>query len=313
MRIAILGATGHIGRCLALTYAGRHDVTLFARRPDDAAAFAQRRGLAVDAHPFERFASARFDLVLNAVGYGDAGRIFQADSAIVDVTEHFDRMCIDALARHPDTAYVFLSSGAVHGPEYRSAGDAGDVPRRPTDPDEPGHFYRLAKYEAEARHRARPHLRIADVRIFGFVSHELPLDSELLLAQIFRALYRGEVFATTPRESPRDYVTGDDLVRLVDLWMACGYPGGAYDLLSAAPTSKLRVLDALERRLGLMYRVQGARQAAVPLPQRLSQHRGAEALRYVPARSSLDLVLDVAAGFTTARRSSAEALGAAWA
>lgn len=296
MNLAILGATGQIGRCLALAYAPRHDVTLFVRRPDAAEAFASDRGLEVAVAPYEAFAERRFDLVINAVGDGVPGRIRNVGAAILDVTARFDQLCLGSLERHRETGYVFLSSGALYGPEYREALLPDPVLRVPIETVEPDLFYPLAKRIAELRHRDRPALPIADVRIFGFVSPELDLASDFLVAQMLSALVRGETFETGPVDVVRDYIGPEDLVGLIDVLLANGCPNGAYDILSAAPTSKLRLLDALASRCGLDYQVETARQSPeyMALPPRLSNNRAAESLGFRPTRSSLDNVLCVA-------------------
>ncbi len=307
MKLAVLGATGQIGRSLALAYAPRHEVTLFARRPAAAAAFAAARGLTVTAAPYEKFNGQRFDIIVNAVGDGVPGRIRQAGADIFTVTAAFDDLCLAAVERHPETFYVFLSTGAIFGPDYREALAARPALHIPLDKLDPTLFYPLAKYVAELRHRARPERRIADIRIFGFVSPELDLDSDFLVAQALKATQRGEILRVAPSDIPRDYIAAQDLVGLIDAFVANGGPNGAYDILSAAPTSKLRLLEALKSDCGLDYRIDdhASRGELCPLPQRLSKDRSAEALGFRPLSSSLDNVLRV---METIRGSSPDAM-----
>jgi nucleoside-diphosphate-sugar epimerase len=295
VKLAVLGATGQIGRSLALAYAPRHEVTLFARRPDAAAAFAAARGLTVATDSYENFTSQCFDMIVNAVGDGVPGRIRQAGADIFAVTSAFDDLCLAAVERHPETFYVFLSTGAIFGPDYREALAPQPTLRIPLDKVDASQFYPLAKRVAELRHRERSERRIADIRIFGFVSPELDLDSDFLVAQALKATQRGEIFRVTPTDIPRDYIAALDLVDLIDAFVANGGPNGAYDILSAAPISKLRLLDALKSRWGLDYRIdgEGSPGELCPLPPRLSKDRSAEALGFRPSSSSLDNVLRV--------------------
>ena len=294
MKLAILGATGQIGRSLALAYASRHNVTLFARRPAVSAQFAAERGLIVATEPYESFSEQRFDLIINAVGDGVPGLIRQAGADIFAVTAAFDELCMAALERHPETFYVFLSTGAIFGPDYREAlADHPTLPIRLNAVD-PGQFYPLAKRIAELRHRARPARRIADIRIFGFVSPEIDLESDFLVAQALKAAVRGDAFLTTSQDVPRDYVGPQDLVGLIDAFVAAGGPNGACDILSAAPTSKLRLLEALKSHYGLNYRQEGGMLGEpCSLPPRLSKDYTAETLGFRSVSSSLDNVLRV--------------------
>lgn len=294
MRLAILGATGQIGRSLARAYAPRCAVTLFARRPEAAAAFLERHGLQAEVQPYDRLPERRYDLIVNAAGDGVPGRIRGAGPAILEVTERFDRLCLEAQERHPGTGYVFLSTGAIYGPDYREALAPDPVLRLPLGRLDAGLFYPLAKRLAELRHRADPERPVADIRIFGFVSPQIDLESDFLVAQMLRAAVEGGTFRTGPADVPRDYIAAEDLVGFLDLLAERGCPNGAYDLLSAAPTSKLRLLAVLAERLGLDVRVEGEADAPLALPPRLSVQADAEPLGFRPERTSLDNVLAVA-------------------
>jgi len=302
LKLAILGSTGQIGRCLARAYGPRSNVTLFSRRPEVATSIARQQRLSVQVAPFEDLRLQQFDVIVNAVGDGEPSRILRAGAAILDVTARYDQLCLEQLERHPETSYVFLSTGAIYGPDYAEARKPDPTLRVPLATHEPDLFYPLAKRIAELRHRERSALRIADLRIFGFVSSEMSLDNDLLLAHMMRALSQKDVFVTRADEAPRDYIGIEDLVRMIDLWIEQGCPNDAYDILSAAPTSKFRVLDALKRRFGLEHRVDvGERRELIPLPERLSHQRGAEALGYRACRSSLDQVLHVAEAYAAVR------------
>ncbi|MCQ0987997.1 NAD-dependent epimerase/dehydratase family protein [Jiella marina] len=300
MRIAILGATGQIGRGLSRAYHDRARLTLFARRPDRAASLAEADGIKAEALPFDRLADGEFDLIINAVGDGVPGRIRAAGADILDVTAHFDAFCLSYLERHPTCGYVFLSTGAIYGPDYAGALRPEQAPQASLAPD---NFYARAKLEAEDRHRRLSRHSIADVRLFGYVSPEIDLGSDFLVAQMLDALVERAVFVTQPADIVRDYVGLRDLVGLIDAWIGAGRRNGGYDLLSAAPTSKMRILDALKREFGLAWETEEPAEAIelAALPPRLSLDRSAEALGFRPQSTSLDNVLSLAHGLMRAR------------
>lgn len=289
MRIALLGCTGQIGRCLVRALAGQHDLRLYAR--DRRAMDGYLADMRLPARTFDLpdFAAGAFDLLINAIGAGAPGRIKAAGASILQTTEHFDRQCLDHLDRGSATAYIFLSTGSIYGKTYAAA-QAVDPRPLPADRLD-GQAYPLAKLAAEDRHRDRPGQPIADIRIFGYVSDQLDLNDDFLVAQMLRALCADLPFTTSARDFVRDYVGPDDLAGLIGRLIAADVPNGAYDLCSAAPTTKLAMLEALARDTGLRYRLEGVPEPCSRPPRSISRHRGAAALGHNPARTSLQNVL----------------------
>src|SRR6516165_934099 len=151
--IAILGATGTIGRSLAYSLARLSDMlALFARNPSSLANESWPAQVSVLA--LEEFEARSFDLVINAIGAGDPARIAAIGADILDVSRTWDERVLDTMG--PETRYVFLSSGAVYETQFAepAAADGGlglgldDLSGIP--------HYTIAKLQAEARHRQVP-------------------------------------------------------------------------------------------------------------------------------------------------------------
>src|SRR5260221_201189 len=141
--IAILGATGQIGKGLIDALSPRHTTKPFGRNISD-------------------FHLLDHDVIVNAAGPGQIAQHAALGAEMHHITERLDRIGLDYLERHPATLYCFLSTGAVY--------------RAPNQDD----HYAAAKRTAEARHRALPH-RIYDIRIFGYFSRYIPLDGSFFL------------------------------------------------------------------------------------------------------------------------------------
>lgn len=269
---------------------------LYARRPDWMRDWLAARGLESRVFDISAFSAGDFEVIVNAIGNGAPGRIKAAGADILKTTERFDRMCLDYLERCVDCAYIFLSTGRVYGADYERAQMLDPVPFSP-DQFATNEFYPLAKRKAELRHRDLVQRRIADIRIFGYVSDELGLRDDFLVSQILRALVNEEVFVTTSRDFARDYIGPADLISLIDRLLEARVPNNAYDVYSARPTMKFEMLDALARNCGLRYTVDQTRApAAEPehCPDTISRQTAAQKIGYVPNRTSLESVLDVA-------------------
>src|SRR5262245_60128847 len=116
--IAILGATGTVGRSLAYAFARRSKrLALFARNPSR---LAQEGWPAeVSVHALEQFEAGPFDLVINAIGAGDPGRVAAIGADILDITRTWDQRILDTMGS--DTRYVFMSSGVVYETQFTQA------------------------------------------------------------------------------------------------------------------------------------------------------------------------------------------------
>ncbi len=290
--IAILGATGYVGRSLARHIAAATDrpLTLFAREPARLADEAWRR--AVNLGDLARFDAGGFDLVINAIGPGEPGQVQALGGQIVEISEAWDRRVLTTMGPH--TRYVYLSSGAIYGAFDRPA-DADSALRLPINRLETVAPYVLAKLCAEVRHRcvARP---ILDLRIFAYADASIPHAARFFLAELAACVARKTPFKTSPADMVRDYAGAAELWDLIACWSAAGAPNLAADLYSAAPASKSDILRAARDRFGLVVEtdaVEGGGGATGGKPVYASAYRIAETFGYRPRRTSLEIVLSV--------------------
>lgn len=292
--IAILGASGQIGLDLMRVLSHGHRATGYARDPARAAAAFERiapggaRFL-----PFDAFDAADHDGVVNAAGVGDRENQVAQGQAFLETAWSIDTRIAAWLERRPDRFCVSISSGAVYG-----LGRAWPIPADarlewPVNAPDPTAFYALAKAAIEARHRARPDLLIYDVRVFGYFSPFIRLDSSFFLANV-AACVVGRTSLRTPRaDMLRDYIDGAELASAVEVLAAVRPPGGAFDIWSAAPVTKFALLEACQREFGLAIdwhagdATPAAAAAAVP-----SRHDALLRLGHAPKRGSLEIVLD---------------------
>lgn len=295
--IAILGATGYIGRSLSRKWAGSDatQLALFARTPGALAD--QEWPEHVVLKNLADFNAADFSLVINALGAGDPKSVAGLGSSIVEITQVWDERVLATMGT--GTGYVFLSSGAIYGTGLGHTVDADSFLNLPINRLESVTPYALSKLCAEVRHRCLPARPILDLRVFGYADASISRSGTFFLSELAQAIATHKPFVTSPAEMIRDYAGVDELYALICAWDGAGRPNRALDLYTQAPVGKLALLYAAVERYGLEVVWKGD----VPTGARPvygSQFHAAADLGYRPGRTSLQVVLDaldaVAAG-----------------
>ena len=176
-RIAILGATGYVGRSLAVMLASdpRARLSLFVR--DVARAEGTLRALgvpeSVQIHHIGTLHMHGADVIVNATGIGSPLALQGNPRAIFEVTESMDALVIAYCKRYPGVRVFNISTGAIYG------GRCGEpllkAAEATFDPDavRVADFYAVAKLASELKHRAYPEMPIIDLRLFSFFSAQV--------------------------------------------------------------------------------------------------------------------------------------------
>ncbi len=297
MKIAILGATGHIARSLIDGFCreGRHELLLYARSIERTEQFVAStpHENQVSCIPIAEFGRAACDAVINCVGIGDPAKLKGAGASIFRLTETFDNMAIDHVAAHPGTAYIHFSSGAAYGTDFREPAGEATVARHDINAIRPGDYYGIAKLHAEAKHRALTDLWIVDLRIFGFFSRFIDPETGFFLAEVLSSIRRGRILLTGPEDVIRDYVDPRDLLSLVLACIAGKRINDVFDVYSRKAAMKSEILAYFSSRHGLRYRIDEAtevRSVTGAKPMYYSENRKAARIGYAPAFTSLEAV-----------------------
>jgi nucleoside-diphosphate-sugar epimerase len=304
--IAILGATGYVGRSLARHISAASDETLalFAREPARLAEESWRPSIAL--RDLASFDAGEFDLVINAIGPGEPSAVQALGGQVLEISECWDRRVLGTMGPH--TRYVFLSSGAIYGAFERLANADTDL-RLPINRLETVPPYTLAKLCAEARHRFDARA-VLDLRIFAFADASISHAARFFLAELAACVSRQAPFRTSAADMVRDYAGAAELWDVVTCWIAVGAPNLAADLYSAAPASKFDILRASHDRFGLVIESDADDEGSSPAervgkpgplsasatkskPIYASAYRIAETFGYRPRRTSLEIVLSV--------------------
>jgi nucleoside-diphosphate-sugar epimerase len=295
-RIAVLGATGHVGQVLAHRLAPEAaDLVLVARDPVRARAVAQAAGReGSEVVTFDDLPDIRVDAIVNCVGIGDPAALSSAGAAVYELTQHFDDACLGYLAAHPETACVNMSSGAVYGTGFEKPADDETVLEIAVNAIAADQHYSIAKAASEARHRALPGARIIDLRIFGLYSRYLDPGARYLANDLVRCVVERTVFRTDAADLARDFVHPDDLAALVLRCVSGDVGNAALDVTSRQPVTKSALLDAFAERFGLAWEVvEGSSPVGATgrKPRYYSVSRQARDIGWEPRYSALESVL----------------------
>ena len=119
MRIAILGATGHIAKNLIIFFTKdpKYELYLFARNVNIVQEFL--RIIGCESSPvllkYDNFLVGDYDAVINCIGIADPNKQKIAGVDLFRLTEYYDNLILDYLGKHKQTIYLNFSSGAEIG------------------------------------------------------------------------------------------------------------------------------------------------------------------------------------------------------
>lgn len=294
--IAILGATGYIGRSMAVELALNQSITLvlFSRNPERVRAFiAEHVGTEdrVSVAAYEDFDAGNYDVIFNCTGIGSPREYKKNPSAIFEVTERFDTMVIAYLLKRPEAIYINLSTGSVYG--LSAQGIVNETSRAVIDMNNivPAAYYSVAKINSEAKHRAHADLKIVDLRIFSFFSRFADPEDNFLLSDVVKSLRTGVPMKTGPTSVVRDYVCPSELSRIMMRVIETGGSNDVYDVVSTAPVSKFELLDFVKSHFKFEYIIEEKGGVLSPTGDKneyYSQSKRIERIGYVPKFTSLE-------------------------
>jgi nucleoside-diphosphate-sugar epimerase len=293
-KIAILGATSQIAKSLIINAcnSGKYRLFLFARSPDRALSFLKEYVIAQipDVFDLEAFPQEQYDLLVNCVGISDPGKQRRAGAEIFFVTEKYDNLVISYLDKNPKSLYINFSSGAVYGTSFALPPTSDTKFELLVNQIQETDYYRIAKLNAEAKHRALKR-NIVDMRLFSFFSRFLDFSSRFFMTEVMRSLVENKELVTSRTDMMRDYVDQEDLFRAVELCIEHKPINEVFDVFSLKPVSKMEIIDLFRTKYGLKVRFEkkidfkdatGVKDSYYPTNKRL------EGLGYFPKFTSID-------------------------
>ncbi len=298
MKIAILGASGHIAKSM-IDYLWKYDrksaldLRLFGRTPENVNHWLAVHGilLPIECKSFSQFENGVYDLVINMVGTSNSSEIKRLGSKIFDTALAYDDVVLRYLRMHPTCRYFFLSSGAVYGNDFAQAAQEATMARHQINSSTNFDWYGVSKFCIEARHRALVDYAIVDIRVFSYFSAWIDLVQPFLLTDAMSAIQQNSVLQTDDSDFWRDYVGVVDLAQLLNCFMDSAPCNACVDLYSKNPMQKSEVLELFKTDFGLRYTLNISGAVTTSLrAMYFSRNHSAARWGYSPSQDSRELV-----------------------
>lgn len=296
MKIAVLGASGQIAKDYISHLSNQSDyqITAFVRKQSINRSIAMF-GPNVNVRTYSDLENQGiFDLVVNCVGVGNPSHANLTDKSLVQTAKHFDALALKIAQRSSGTKYIFLSSGVAYGHDYETPVTSETIPRNIFDPTNPLDNYARVKFEIEELHRKMADQCIYDVRIFGYFTRTMDINSEFLIAKIAHSIVNNYSFTTGADSIVRDYSNGRDFALMVDAILKAPGRNMALDFYTKDPVEKFKLLEAVSEKFDLSYKIVSDAFLKSPTgmkPNYFSKNYVAQELGFIPPNSALENVL----------------------
>tara|TARA_Y100001970_G_C14146201_1_gene809948 strand:+ start:454 stop:1380 length:927 start_codon:yes stop_codon:yes gene_type:complete len=300
MKIAFLGSSSQIAKGLLRESQNedKHHFYLFTR---DTESFynwmdnAKLNSINIKLESLKSFNSSHeFDLIINFVGIGDPGKALKMGSKIFDITYKYDQLVIDYLAFHPNTKYIFISSGVVYGDIFKSPASSSSSSVIHINDLKHTDWYSMSKIYAESRHRALEKFSIVDVRVFNYVSSDIDTNSRFLITDALRSIKENQIMKTDNKNVTRDYIGPEDLYQLIMKLSENELLNTSVDCFTKDPTDKFSILEHMKSHFGLKYEIINSNTGINAYGSRenyFSENYKANSFGYEPSFSSLENIV----------------------
>jgi nucleoside-diphosphate-sugar epimerase len=290
-RIAILGATGYIGK--ALIYAllcddSIYELYLFSRSKEslEKLSILFRSNISsrhrVVYKTLDEFMFFEYDVVVHTAGISDLSHLHDKNqSQVLMITEELDQLLMKYLMSYDTTVCIVISSGAIYKAPL-SISDAVTV----------ADYYALAKKESEERHRQAKEFSIIDIRVFSFFSRFIDTGAHFLMSEIIRSLKDKKTLITNSDNIVRDFVSASDLLELIKKIIEVGPINDSFDIYSKKPITKFELLQFLHKKYGLIYEVRdfASIKKGISGSEYFSENKKAKEIGYYPKQTSLEVI-----------------------
>jgi len=260
MRIAIFGANSQIAKDLLLSFSKKknYEFSLFVRNVGLLKKWINNKNLNENyqVQEYSNFNNnQKYDLIINFVGIGDPAKVQEMGNNIFKITEQYDEMVLEYLKYNKETKYIFLSSGAVYGGDYKDPVNKDTLATIDINNLAATDWYAIAKLYVEAKHRSLPNLFIVDVRVFNYFSRTQSMNVRFLITDIVHAIKNKEVFKTSSENIARDFITPPDFYNLIRTIIDFKPINIALDCYTKSPVLKFDLLSEFGSKFGLKYEV----------------------------------------------------------
>ncbi|MNO35589.1 NAD dependent epimerase/dehydratase family protein [compost metagenome] len=297
LKIAILGATGHIAKNIIRGFSekGEYELFLFARNTESVEKFVTlhtQTNVSIHIYDISHFTNFSYDVIINCIGIGDPAKLRNIGGTLFILTEKFDNLILDHLTNNtPDALYVNLSSGVAYGSNFSLPADSNKASIIDINSISSTDYYTISKINTEAKHRAYSNLNIVDLRVFGFFSRFIDLKTPYFMSDLVNCILQKREFLTGNNDMVRDYVHPIDLIHLIEHCIRAKKINDVFDVYSLEPISKFKLIDYFIQNYDLRVNISNENILTSPTGIKsnyYSQNKRAESIGYKPLYRSID-------------------------
>ena len=248
-RIALLGGTGFVAKGIIAAASERSDIELIisSRSPEKVQAFLTEYKYQFEVITLKEVEHRQFDIIFNGAGVCDPKVIKDNPELLFKSHEDVDSLILSNLEKYPKTLFFNISSGAVYGEDFTEPAPkklSYLIPEKLREiSGSPTEMYAKTKLYFERKHRALSDYRIVDIRLFSLFHRHIDLESHYFMSQLLKANQERRVFLTSTSDLVKDYSHPSDLLELSLFLDKSEKMNQAFDLTSAAPVKKTKILE----------------------------------------------------------------------
>ena len=294
-KIALLGASGHIGKNIVKYFAKNEqtELYLFSRDKNKLKIFNEMfPGNSFNFFQNTNFKNLNYDVIINCAGISNPHEISSLNQNLVSIIVKNDDMVIDYLKKNTNSLFINISSGAVFGEIFSN-------PSTQLSEIKPSNvfsqnYYAKAKIQCELKHRELTELNIVDLRLFNFFSRYIGLNTDFFMSHVVSSLKNKKKFLTNNIDFKRDFIHPLDFGDLIEKCVIKHNLNSGFDVYSKKPISKFEILDLLYEKYHLNFEIIDASISVSPTGLKknyFSNSRKALEIGYKPNYTSLETIV----------------------
>lgn len=238
MKIAILGANGHVGKVLSQQ--------LSDLSPD-------LYGRLDEYLSYNDLFSREYDCIINAVGISNGHIIASKPASFFSLIESFELLLYKYSQLFANCKVLHISSGSIFGKNTTTPISAESSTEFYPNKLSTSDVYGITKFYFEMKHQFLPY-NIIDVRLFGLFSQHQSLELPLFMSEVLDSLLHNKELLVDSNDFVRDFLCASDFGEFIKCCLK-NFEKGTIDTYTRAPVSKFELLTELHKLYGLNYKV----------------------------------------------------------
>ena len=270
-KIAILGGSGQISKSILQFLKNDYEIQIYSRKSllknEKNISYFKLKDFLIDKNIIA---------IINCAGPGDPN--IHNKKNVYKIFNDLDNKIIKIIKKNLKIKYINISTGIVL--DYFSKNNF----------EKEKNSYRLVKYKIEQKHRKLKKLKIYDLRVFGFFSEFIPLNSGFFLSTIINSIKKRKKLYVSSENNIRDYIGGEDLAIFIKYVINSNHSNRSFNLLSKKKVSKFQMLNYLKKHFKLNFLVDKKLSYSNKLDSILGTNKKLKSRYFKPKYGSISLI-----------------------